>query len=343
MICGHHLSKFPLVAERLARLNFFLLSARHPTHHAKSFVTKPASSSYTRECNVRINEFGHRGSVEEAKKLFDKMPHSLKDAASYVSMINVYLKNDDLPKAETLFHSLPYRNIFAESAMIQGYVMAVVYLKLVDCSMTCRAGLMEKEQKLFDSIHAFGLQPKAKHYSCLVGILGRAGQLDKAMSVVKKMPPSKRDGSFLGALLAARRAHGGHKIANHISKQLIELEPTDSGVYVLLADVYAAHEKWDEFAQVRKMMRERKLKKVASFSQVEVKGKNHVFFVEDRSDPQVEGIHEMLRLMHYHLLRPRWVTLDEIEHLNVSLLTQLLDLQGAEEKCSQNSLTVGIL
>ncbi|KAK5831559.1 hypothetical protein PVK06_015357 [Gossypium arboreum] len=138
------------------------------------------------------------------------------------------------------------------------------------------------------------------------------GQLDKAMSVVKKMSPSKRDGTFLGALLAACKAHGGHKIANHISKLLIELEPTDSGVYVLLANVYAAHEKWDEFAQVRKMMRERKLKKVASFSQVEVKGKNHVFFVGDRSHPQVEGIHEMLRLMHDHLLRPRWVTLDEI-------------------------------
>ncbi|TYI81989.1 hypothetical protein E1A91_D05G191800v1, partial [Gossypium mustelinum] len=334
------------------------------------FVTKPASSSYTWECNVRINEFGHRGSVEEARKLFDKMPHSLKDAASYASMINVYLKNDDLPKAETLFHSLPYRNIFAESAMIQGYVKARrlpearrLFNDMVDRNAFSWTSLisgyfaigqveegrllfeqMPESLKnvvswttfvlLFDSIHAFGLQPKAKHYSCLVGILGRAGQLDKAMSVVKKMPPSKRDGSFLGALLAARRAHGGHKIANHISKQLIELEPTDSGVYVLLADVYAAHEKWDEFAQVRKMMRERKLKKVASFSQVEVKGKNHLFFVEDRSDPQVEGIHEMLRLMHYHLLRPRWVTLDEIEHLNVSSLTQLLDLQGAEEKCS---------
>ncbi|MBA0819785.1 hypothetical protein Gohar_027923, partial [Gossypium harknessii] len=401
--------------ERLARLNFFLLSARQPTHHAKSFVTKPASSSYTWECNVRINEFGHRGSVEEAKKLFDEMPHSLKDAASYASMIDVYLKNDDLPKAETLFHSLPYRNIFAESAMIHGYVKArrlpearrlfndmvdrnafsgtslisgyfaigqvgegrLLFEQMPDSlknvvSWTtfvlgyARNGLINEGRHTFDRIpdknivawtamlesyvdndqiddalRFFYQMPQkepdkniAKHYSCLVGIIGQAGQLDKAMSVVKKMPPSKRDGTFLGALLAACRAHGGHKIANHISKQLIELEPTDSGVYVLLANVYAAHEKWDEFAQVRKMMRERKLKKVASFSQVEVKGKNHVFFVGDRSDPQVEGIHEMLRLMHYHLLRPRWVTLDEIEHLNVSLLTQLLDLQGAEEKCS---------
>lgn len=75
-------------------------------------------------------------------------------------------------------------------------------------SACSRAGLVEKELKLFDSIHAFGLQPKAKHYSCRVGILGRAGQLDKAMSVVKKMPPSKRDGTFLGALLAVLGCKG---------------------------------------------------------------------------------------------------------------------------------------
>ncbi|PPR95305.1 hypothetical protein GOBAR_AA25345 [Gossypium barbadense] len=225
------------------------------------------------------------GQVEEGRLLFEQMPDSLKNVVSWTTFVLGYARNGLINEG-----AKPNEITFVEI--------------LSACS---RAGLVEKELKLFDSIHAFGLQPKAKHYSCRVGILGRAGQLDKAMSVVKKMPPSKRDGTFLGALLAACKAHGGHKIANHISKLLIELEPTDSGVYVLLANVYAAHEKWDEFAQVRKMMRERKLKKVASFSQVEVKGKNHVFFVRDRSHPQVEGIHEMLRLMHDHLLRPRGV------------------------------------
>ncbi|KAA3490205.1 pentatricopeptide repeat-containing protein mitochondrial [Gossypium australe] len=272
------------------------------------------------ECNVRINEFGHRGRVEEAKKL---------DAVSLLALQKYFCRicNDtriregpSLPEACRLFNDMVDRNAFSWTSLISGYsaigqveegrllfeqmpdslknvvswttfVLGYARNGLINEAMLksyvdndqiddafSRAGLAEKEKKLFDSIHAFGLQPKAKHYSCLVGILGRAGQLDKAMSVVKKMPPSKRDGTFLGALLAACRTHG-------------------------------AHEKWDEFAQVRKMMRERKLKKVASFSQVEVEGKNHVFFVGDRSHPQVEGIHEMPRLMHYHLLRPRfWFT-----------------------------------
>lgn len=174
MICGHHLSKFPLVAERLARLNFFLLSARQPTHHAKSFLTKPASSSYTWECNVRINEFGHRGSVEEAKKLFDEMPHILKDAASYASMINVYLKNDDLPKAETLFHSLPYRNIFAESAMIQGYV---------------KARRLPEARRLFNDM----VDRNAFSWTSLISGYFAIGQVEEGRLLFEQMPESLKN------------------------------------------------------------------------------------------------------------------------------------------------------
>ncbi|KAE8659802.1 hypothetical protein F3Y22_tig00116962pilonHSYRG01113 [Hibiscus syriacus] len=55
--------------------------------------------------------------------------------------------------------------------------------------------------KLFDSAHTYGLQPRVEHYSCLVDILGRAGQLDKAMCVVKQMSPCERNDVVLGALL----------------------------------------------------------------------------------------------------------------------------------------------
>lgn len=40
---------------------------------------------------------------------------------------------------------------------------------------------------------------------------------------------------------------------------------------------------------------ERRGKKVASFSQIEVKGKDHVFFVGDRSHPKVTEIYGLLR------------------------------------------------
>lgn len=142
--------------------------------------------------------------------------------------------------------------------------------------------------------HVFGFKPGAEHYSCLVDVLGRAGQMEETMMVVSKMPPNEHDSAVLGALLGACRLHGDVGMADEIGAKLIELEPSSSGAYVLLANVYAAGGEWDEFAQLRKKMKERNVKKVPGFSQVEVKGKNHVFFAGDTSHPQVDEIYGML-------------------------------------------------
>lgn len=83
-------------------------------------------------------------------------------------------------------------------------------------------------------------------------------------------------------------------MADCIGERLIELQPSSSGAYLLSANVHAARGEWDEFAQVRKKM-ERHVKKVGSLSQIEVKGKDHVFFVGDRSHPKVTEIYGLLR------------------------------------------------
>lgn len=88
---------------------------------------------------------------------------------------------------------------------------------------------------------------------------------------------------------------GDVRMADCIGERLIELQASSSGAYVLLANLHAARVEWDEFAQARKKMKERNVKKVAGFSQIEVKGKNHVFFVGDRSRPKVKEIYGLLR------------------------------------------------
>lgn len=87
---------------------------------------------------------------------------------------------------------------------------------------------------------------------------------------------------------------GDVRIADLIGEKLTEQQPSSSGAYVLLANVYAACGKWDVFAQVRKKMKEGNVKKVPGFNQIEVKGKNHVFFAGDKSHPEVEEIYGLL-------------------------------------------------
>ncbi|KAK7331193.1 hypothetical protein VNO77_25411 [Canavalia gladiata] len=232
------------------------------------------------------------------------------------ALVTLYSKSGDLCSARVVFELLKSKDVVSWTAMIVAYsnhghghhalqVFArmlilgikpdeVTFLGLL--SACSHAGLVNQGRRLFDSIKdTYNLHPKAEHYSCLVDILGRAGLVDEAMDVVSTIPPSERDEAVFVALLGACRLHGDVTITNSIGEKLLELESSSCGGYVLLANTYAAEGHWDEFARVRKRMRERNVKKIPGYSQIQIKGRNHIFFVGERSHPQVEEIYGLLQ------------------------------------------------
>lgn len=72
------------------------------------------------------------------------------------------------------------------------------------------------------------------------------------------------------------------------------LEPENAGAYSLLANTYASFGKWDDVAKVRKLMKDRGVKKDPGCSWIEIKNKVHVFGVEDGRHPQTQEIYAML-------------------------------------------------
>ncbi|XP_012091194.1 pentatricopeptide repeat-containing protein At4g02750 isoform X1 [Jatropha curcas] len=232
--------------------------------------------------NALITMYSRCGDVLSAWFVFDQL--EAKDIVSWTAMILAYSKHGCGSHALQIFARMLRSGSRPDEVTFVGVLSA--------CS---HAGLVMKGQKLFDSMScAYSIEPKAEHYSCLVDILGRAGQVNKAMKVVSEMPPHERDGAVLGALLGACRLHKDVGLANEIGNLLIEQEPNSSGSYSLLANVYAECGKWNEFAQVRKKMKERNVKKEPGFSQIEVKGKSHIFLVGDRSQTEVEEIYDLL-------------------------------------------------
>ncbi|GAU37079.1 hypothetical protein TSUD_378210 [Trifolium subterraneum] len=233
------------------------------------------------------------------------------------SLITLYSKSGDLCSSRLVFELLKSKDLVSWTAMIVAYAnhghghhalqvfarMLVSGIKpekvtFVGLLSACsHAGLVNQGRRVFESIKAtYNLNPKAEHYSCLVDILGRAGLVNEAMDVVSSIPPSERDEAVLVALLGACKLHGDSILANSIGEKLLELESYSSGGYVLLANTYAAEGQWDEFAQVRKTMREMNVKKIPGYSQIQVNGKNHTFFVGERSHPQVEEIYRLMKL-----------------------------------------------
>ncbi|KAI9122554.1 hypothetical protein K1719_006394 [Acacia pycnantha] len=223
--------------------------------------------------NALINMYSKSGDLCAAWLAFEQLKS--KDAVSWTSMITGFSN-----------HGHGYHALQAFACMLRsgGTPDEITFVGLL--SACCHTGLVNKGRNLFDSMRdAYNLNAKAEHYACLVDILGRAGLMDEAMGVVSKMPSSEMDGVVLGALLGACNLHGDAKMANSIVEKLLELEPSSSGAYALLANANAAEDKWDEFAQVKRKMRERSVKRIPGYSQIEIRGKNHVFVVGDRSHP----------------------------------------------------------
>ncbi|XP_055822870.1 pentatricopeptide repeat-containing protein At1g09410, mitochondrial-like [Solanum dulcamara] len=233
--------------------------------------------------NALVTMYSRCGDINSSLITFDNL--KVKDVVSWTAIILAYAN-----------HGLGNQALQAFSQMLRSGNKPdeITFVGLL--SACSHAGLVKKGQKFFESMrHAYDLKPRAEHYCCLVDILGRGKLVDEAIRVVHQMPPEERDGAVLGALLGACKLYGDVGAANQICDEILELEPGNSGAYVLMANTYAASGRWGDFAQVRKKMKERKVKKVPGFSEIEVNGKNHIFFVGDKSHPEKEEIYTLIK------------------------------------------------
>lgn len=192
------------------------------------------------------------------------------------SLVSFYCKCGDLDAASSVFDRMAQKNVVSWNSLILGYAfngrgerginlfeeMMTIDDKPNDATfvaaLTCcaHAGLVEKGRDLFASMtEIHRIEPKLEHYGCMVDVLGRSGCLKEAHDLIKSMP-MKPNAALLGALLGACSTHGEVKLAELAAKELIDLEPWNSGNYVLLSNIYAEDGRWDEVEKVRDLMKE---------------------------------------------------------------------------------------
>jgi pentatricopeptide repeat protein len=236
------------------------------------------------------------------------------DVFAASALVDMYAKCGCIEKAQQVFDKMTQRNLVSWNAMIGGYAMhghgkdaLAVFRRMqqVDLkpnhitftsvlSACSQVGLVDKGKHYFDTMtQDYGIVPRMEHYACIVSLLGRIGQLEEAQNFINKMP-LKPDACVWGALLSACRKYSNVELGELAAEQLFELEPSNSGNYVLLSNTYAAAGRWDEVARVRKMMKGMGLKKRPGCSWIEVKNRVHTFIVSDRSHPQLDKINAAL-------------------------------------------------
>ncbi|XP_006342693.1 pentatricopeptide repeat-containing protein At5g66520-like [Solanum tuberosum] len=239
------------------------------------------------------------------------------DSKLGATIIDMYCKCGCLDKAVEFFKELPRKGISSWNCMIGGLAMhgkgeaaievlkemeservAPDYITFVNLLSACaHSGLVEEGKHYFRYMkETYGIEPGMEHYGCLVDLLGRAGLLVEARRVINEMPMSP-DVGVLGALLGACRIHKNIELGEKIGKQVIELEPQNSGRYVLLANLYAYAGRWEDVASIRKLMNDRGVKKVPGFSIVELEGVVNEFIAGGRTHPQAKEIYAKVNEM----------------------------------------------
>jgi pentatricopeptide repeat protein len=112
-------------------------------------------------------------------------------------------------------------------------------------------GYVDKGLHYFRKMRShYGLDPQMEHYSCMVDLLGRSGQVNEALNLIESMP-FEADDVIWRTLLGICKLQGDVEVAEKAANSLLQLDPQDSSAYVLLSNVYASAGIWSEVAKIK--------------------------------------------------------------------------------------------
>uniref|UniRef100_A0A0E0LJI7 DYW domain-containing protein n=1 Tax=Oryza punctata TaxID=4537 RepID=A0A0E0LJI7_ORYPU len=258
----------------------------------------------------------HAGSIQTGKRIHNQVVRMGLEENVYVgtSVVDMYSKCGRVEMASKAFRKIKEKNILSWSAMITGYGMhgrgqealeiftemkrsglRPNYITFISVLAACsHAGLLDEGRYWYNAMkQEFGIEAGVEHYGCMVDLLGRAGCLDEAYSLIKEMK-AKSDAAIWGALLSACRIHKNVELAEISVKRLFELDASNSGYYVLLSNIYAEAGMWKDVERIRLLVKTRRIEKPPGYSSVELKGKTYLFYVGDKSHPQHMEIYSYL-------------------------------------------------
>ncbi|KAL4588389.1 hypothetical protein LXL04_001273 [Taraxacum kok-saghyz] len=199
------------------------------------------------------------------------------------SLIDMYTKCGDIKSAFTIFDSMETKNTVSWNSIIGGCARHglatralsefkkmtdengvkpdhVTYINVL--SACVHGGLVEEGEWHFrEMVERYGIGKEMKHYTCMVDLYGKAGEVDKAVRLVKEMP-FEPDVGVWGALLAGCGLHSCYEVANGLEK----LGQNYSSIYNMFIKIHGEKGSWGRVVE----MRDRVIKKQKGSSRVEL-------------------------------------------------------------------------
>ena len=251
-----------------------------------------------------IDTYAKSGFLHGAKRIFDQAKG--KSLIIWTAIISAYAAHGDANTALGLFNDMLNDGIRPDPITFTAVLAACAH-----------SGVVEEAWKIFDAMFMkYGIQPSVKHYACMVGVLSRAGRLSEAVEFVSKMPiePSTK---VWGALLNGASVSGDVELGKFVCDNLFEIEPENTGNYIIMANLYSQAGRWEEADKTRERMKKIGLKKIPGSSWIETSGGLQNFIARDVSNGRTEEIYEMLGGLLGLMREEGYVSRDELDEESV--------------------------
>ncbi|VFQ84196.1 unnamed protein product [Cuscuta campestris] len=342
MICGYIHNE--LLSKAMDLIWLMLHNGQRLDCFTLSTVLSACASVATLERGMEVHACGVRACLES-------------DVVVGSALVDMYAKCGRIDYASKFFKLMPQRNVYSWNSMISGYARhgcgheaLEVFEKMkaegqppdhvtfVGVLSACsHIGLVDQGFDYFESMKSdYHLPPRIEHFSCMVDLLGRAGELDKIESFIQRMPIRPNALIWRTVLGACSRVGSRKKdLGRKAAQMLMELEPQNAVNYVLLANMHASGGKWEDVAEARHAMQEAEARKEKGCSWVSMKDGVHVFVAGDRSHPDTDAIYENLRDLHRKMKAAGYVA-------QIKFALYDLDLENKEELLSYHSERIAI-
>ncbi|KAF8112011.1 hypothetical protein N665_0069s0037 [Sinapis alba] len=245
-------------------------------------VVKSGYRNHVMVGNALVNMYAKSGSIQDAWKAFSGM--TFRDIVTWNAMICGFSHHGLGKEALEAFEEMMVAGEFPNRITFIGVLHACSHM-----------GFVEQGHYYFNHLmKRFNVQPDLQHYTCVVGLLSKAGLFEEVESFMKEAP-IEWDVVAWRALLNACYVRRNYSLGKKVAEYAIEMYPNDSGIYILLSNIHAKSKEWDGVARVRSLMKERRVKKEPGVSWIGIRNQTHMFLSEDNQHSEIVLIYAKVK------------------------------------------------
>ncbi|XP_076955138.1 pentatricopeptide repeat-containing protein At2g27610-like [Bidens hawaiensis] len=213
------------------------------------------------------------------------------------ALIDMYAKCGRLSNARVVFDNFSFKNIVSWNTMLVGYAhhghgeqALKIYNMMLDhgvkpnditfigvLSACGHSGLLEDGLFHFNSmVKDYGITPRTDHLACMVNLFSRKGLTKLAYEFINDFR-EEPDKVVWRCLLSGCKKNKDYDLGKYAAEKILRIDRDDVSAHIMLSNIYAESKKWDEIVKIRKLMKEKVLKKESGYSWIELMNRSNLF------------------------------------------------------------------